>query len=181
MATLRGAIIASVTTLALLALAWGALPTAAETARPIDSGVSVEVNVGPTYRPGDVVEIHIWVTDNGTLVVPEWPDGWPHLHSPDLPDTGLIPVDEPEVWGHPGAFRTTVAAPDTPGLYAIHVAADVDGLRVFGFSSFVVAEEAPADVAQMAMIWSLASFAVSLVVIVLLAALLLRQRRGGSA
>lgn len=179
MATLRGAIIASVTTLALLALVAGALPSAAETARPIESGVSVEVNVGNTFRPGDVVEIHIWVTDNGTLIVPEWPDGWPHLHSPDLPDTGLIPVDKPEVWGHPGAFRTTVAAPETPGLYAIHVAADVDGVRVFGFSSFVVTTEATADVARTAMIWSLASFVVSLVVIVLLVVLLLWQRRSG--
>lgn len=178
---MKRTLLALLVVLSALALgSWGMAPAqAGQTGKPLDSGIVVTVDAGAQYRPGELVEIHLFVTDNGSLVAPTFPDGFPHVHPPNLEEVNLIALDTPEQFGHVGAYRTSIAAPEAPGLYAIHAAVVVDGVMAFGFGSFQVVEEsAGSAAASQAMIWALAAFGVSLVVLVVAIVILVRQRPG---
>lgn len=140
--------------LSLLAIA-AAVPGvgyAGQTGKPIESGIVITVDAGSAYRPGEMVEIHLFVTDNGSLVVPTWPGGFPHVHPPNLAERGtvnmttgdisggVIALPTPIQFGHPGAYRTFLEAPDVVGLYAIHAGAIVNDVLAFGFGSFQVVD-----------------------------------------
>lgn len=152
-----------------------AAPAQAQTGRPLDSGLVLTVDVGSAYRPGEIVEIHFFVTNNGSLAEPTWPGGFPHVHPPNLDEEGLIELDAPVQYGHVGAYRTSLVAPGVPGLYAVHGAATVDGVTVMGFGSFQVVSEGAAG---QAMLLSAGALGASILVLVLVVVLLVRQRKG---
>lgn len=178
----RGILVVGVTLTLLGAyLAFLAPAVSAATARPITSGIDLTLNVGHVFAPGETVDVHFWVTNNGTLVDPTWPDPWPHLHPPDLltnPDATLIILEKPVPFGHAGAFRVSFPAPGVPGLHAVHGAAEVGsgGVRVFGYESFTVVPGEIAAVAQMSLFWSIAAFVVS--VITLAIVIVIAARKG---
>ena len=182
---MRKAIITTGVTLAILGafFVMAAPLAAAGVARPVDSGIDLTLQVAPVFAPGDLVEIHFWVTDNGSLVEPTWPAGWPHAHPPNLgadigggETQGLIPIDEPVIWGHQGAFRTTMTAPDVPGLYAVHGAAMVGGVTVFAFTHFQVVDTVIDPAPAMSLALSIAAFAVSAITLALVIVIVARKR-----
>lgn len=163
-------------------LALAAPYASAGVARPVDSGIDLTLNVAPVFAPGETVEIHFWVTDNGSLVEPTWPTGWPHAHPPNLGEgvgmgevQGLIPIDVPVIFGHTGAYRTSLVAPDVPGLYAIHGAATVGGVTVFAFASFQVIDAAFAAIGAMSLFWSIGAFVVAVITLAIVLVLVKRK------
>ncbi len=181
----KGLLVAGVT-LALLGafLALAAPHASAQVARPIDSGADLSLSVGQVFRPGDLVEIHFFVTDNASLVDPVWPDPWPHLHPPnlgsELPDgttQGLIILEKPVLWGHTGAQRVAFSAPEAPGLYAIHGAAIVNDVMIFGYASFTVVTGQVAVEVSLATSLSIAALVVAVITLTLVSLLIARQKR----
>lgn len=147
----------------------------------VGADLLVEVNVAPVYRPGETVEVHIFTTYNGALVEPEWAPFGPHVHPPDLPGQGLINLDEPQIYGHDGAYRTSFTGPSVVGLYAVHISATVGNASAFGFAEFQVvqglSDPEAVSAAMSAMTWALGGLGVSVLVLIVAVAILLRQRK----
>lgn len=161
--------------------------SAGPVAKPIDSGVDLTMQVGQlVYAPGDIVEIHFWVTNNGSLLATPadftFTTGWPHAHPPnlgaELPDgttQSLIAIDVPVIWGHAGAYRTSMVAPSAPGLYAVHGAVTVGGLLIFGFASYSVVAAEIAAVAQLSLFWSIAAFVAAVITLAIVIVIAVRK------